>query len=46
MISALFLKFVGKNRVKKLFWGWIPGNLPYFQCPMLTCVKLATASLI
>jgi len=45
MISALFSKFVGKNRVKKIFWGWIPGNLPYFQCSMLTC-KLATANLI
>jgi len=38
-----FLKFVGKNRVKKkttLFWGRIPGKLPYFQCLMLTAMVL------
>jgi len=32
---------VGKNRVKKknpLFWGRIPGKLPYFQCSMLTAM--------
>lgn len=43
MISAFFFfKFVDKNRVKKkknpLFWGWIPGNVPYFQCSMLTAM--------
>jgi len=42
MISVLFLKFVGHVITKKqknpLFWGWIPGNLPYYQCSMLTAM--------
>jgi len=45
-ISALFFKFVGKNRAKKnpLFWGWIPGKLPYFQCSMLTAMNIFTSN--